>query len=49
MALAEMNGIDLDSEIEHKLDKNLGRTYERTADGVLVRTREQDPQDRKTS
>ncbi|ORT46657.1 MazG-like family protein [Frankia sp. KB5] len=40
MALAEMNGIDLDTEVEHKLDKNVGRTYERTAEGVLVRTRE---------
>ncbi len=44
MALAEMNGIDLDTEVEQKLDKNVGRTYERTADGVLVRIREQDPE-----
>ena len=49
MALAEMNGIDLDSEVEHKLDKNISRTYERTADGVLVRTREPDPQNRESS
>ncbi len=49
MALAEMNGIDLDTEVVRKLDKNVGRTYERTADGVLVRVREQDPKGQASS
>ncbi len=49
MALAEMNGIDLDTEVVRKLDKNVGRTYERTADGVLGRVREQDPKGQASS
>lgn len=37
MAIAEMNGIDLDTEIEHKVAKNATRAYERNAHGMLVR------------
>jgi NTP pyrophosphatase (non-canonical NTP hydrolase) len=34
MAIAEMNGIDLDTEIDRKIAKNAGRTYERDEHGV---------------
>jgi NTP pyrophosphatase (non-canonical NTP hydrolase) len=42
MAVAEMNAIDLDSEVERKIAKNVGRVYQRNADGVLIRTAEAD-------
>ncbi|HKS47095.1 MAG TPA: MazG-like family protein [Amycolatopsis sp.] len=37
MAIAEMNGIDLDTEIDRKIAKNARRTYERDEHGVLHR------------
>lgn len=37
MAIAEMNGIDLDAEVTSKLAKNVARSYERNHDGVLIR------------
>lgn len=37
MALAEMNGLDLDNEIENKIAKNSGRVYARNEHGVPVR------------
>ncbi|WP_328299240.1 hypothetical protein OG389_16480 [Streptomyces sp. NBC_00435] len=40
-ALAEMNGIDLQEEVERKLTKNRARTYERDSRGVPIRI--QDP------
>lgn len=36
-ALAEMNGIDLQGEVQRKLDKNTKRVYERDAHGLPVR------------
>ncbi|MFI2031640.1 MazG-like family protein [Streptomyces buecherae] len=39
-ALAEMNGVDLDTEVAHKIEKNTRRTYERNEHGALVRTSE---------
>ncbi|MBM9507797.1 MazG nucleotide pyrophosphohydrolase domain-containing protein [Actinacidiphila acididurans] len=40
-ALAEMNGLDLGEEVARKIAKNERRTYERNADGVLIRTSEE--------
>jgi NTP pyrophosphatase (non-canonical NTP hydrolase) len=40
MAIAEMNGIDLESEIDRKIEKNAGRTYERDEHGVAHRVQE---------
>ncbi|MCX5124582.1 MazG-like family protein [Streptomyces sp. NBC_00347] len=40
-ALAEMNGIDLQEEVERKLTKNRARVYERDTRGVPIRI--QDP------
>lgn len=40
LAIAEMNGIDLDDEIGRKLEKNAARVYERNSDGVLARVGE---------
>ncbi|WP_129839484.1 MazG-like family protein [Streptomyces sp. RFCAC02] len=37
-ALAEMNGLDLDSEVTRKIEKNTRRTYERNEHGALIRT-----------
>ncbi|MEV3853108.1 MazG-like family protein [Streptomyces sp. NPDC050095] len=37
VALAEMNGIDLDQEVAHKIEKNTRRVYEADAHGVPVR------------
>jgi NTP pyrophosphatase (non-canonical NTP hydrolase) len=37
IALAEMNGIDLDQEIDSKIHKNVGRTYVRDEHGTLQR------------
>jgi len=37
MAIAEMNGIDLDAEIANKIAKNAARSYERNVHGVPVR------------
>ncbi|WP_226961786.1 MULTISPECIES: MazG-like family protein [Streptomyces] len=37
-ALAEMNGIDLASEVTRKIEKNRRRTYARDENGVLTRT-----------
>ncbi|MGQ0777160.1 MAG: MazG-like family protein [Pseudonocardiales bacterium] len=39
-ALAQMNGIDLDSEIEQKIAKNARRQYLPDSQGVLVRVSE---------
>lgn len=36
-ALAQMNGVDLDSEIEQKITKNARRQYTPDSHGVLVR------------
>ncbi len=40
MSLAEMNGIDLDTEIERKITKNEARVYERDAHGIPTRVTE---------
>ncbi|QMU70583.1 MazG-like family protein [Streptacidiphilus sp. P02-A3a] len=37
-ALAEMNGVDLASEVARKIEKNARRTYARDSRGVPVRT-----------
>jgi NTP pyrophosphatase (non-canonical NTP hydrolase) len=37
VAVAEMNGIDLDTEIDRKIAKNKQRIYERDDHGVQVR------------
>jgi len=36
-ALAEMNGVDLQTEVQRKLDKNTKRVYERDENGVSIR------------
>lgn len=38
VALAEMNGVDLDAEVARKITKNVDRTYERDAKGTLITT-----------
>lgn len=40
MSIAEMNGIDLDTEIDRKIAKNAGRVYERDENGVAHRVHE---------
>ncbi|WP_194891327.1 MazG-like family protein [Catenulispora pinisilvae] len=40
MALAEMNGIDLDEEIDSKIHKNVRRTYVRDEHGTAHRVTE---------
>ncbi|MEU1071387.1 MULTISPECIES: MazG-like family protein [unclassified Streptomyces] len=40
VALAEMNGVDLDEEVARKLEKNRRRAYARDEHGVLVRVTE---------
>ncbi len=40
MAVARMNGIDLDGEIEHKITKNAARVYRRDSHGIPVRIAE---------
>ncbi|CAL9637196.1 MULTISPECIES: MazG-like family protein [Streptomyces] len=37
-AVAEMNGLDLESEIARKIEKNERRTYERNEHGAQIRT-----------
>lgn len=37
-ALAEMNGVDLGSEVARKIEKNTRRTYERNEHGAQIRT-----------
>lgn len=37
-AVAQMNGVDLDSAVARKIEKNAGRTYERNEHGTLIRT-----------
>lgn len=37
-ALAEMNGVDLDSEVARKIEKNTRRTYARNEHGAQIRT-----------
>ncbi|MGW4202232.1 MazG nucleotide pyrophosphohydrolase domain-containing protein [Streptomyces sp. NPDC004726] len=37
-AVAQMNGVDLGSEVARKIEKNACRTYERTDHGALIRT-----------
>ena len=37
MSLAEMTGVDLQAEVEHKLAKNEQRVYRRDEGGVLLR------------
>ncbi|MGB6165592.1 MAG: hypothetical protein WBF75_24055 [Pseudonocardiaceae bacterium] len=39
-ALAEMNNVDLDSEIERKIVKNAARQYSRDSNGVPFRVSE---------
>lgn len=39
-AVAHMNGIDLDAEVQKKLAKNIGRTYEKNAHGTMIRREE---------
>lgn len=41
-AIAEMNGIDLDAEIERKIAKNAERVYQRDAHGTLHRIADQE-------
>jgi NTP pyrophosphatase (non-canonical NTP hydrolase) len=36
-SLAEMTGLDLDAEVQHKIAKNASRTYQRDAYGVLTK------------
>jgi NTP pyrophosphatase (non-canonical NTP hydrolase) len=43
MALAEMTGLDLDSEVERKITKNRARVYTRDPHGVPIRVREAAP------
>jgi NTP pyrophosphatase (non-canonical NTP hydrolase) len=38
VALAEMNGVDLDSEVARKIEKNTRRTYARNEHGTHIRT-----------
>jgi len=40
LSLAAMLGVDLEAEMERKIEKNAGRRYERQQDGVLVRVAE---------
>lgn len=40
VSLAEMNGVDLQTEVERKLAKNAGRTYAIGAGGLPVRVAE---------
>ena len=40
MSLAEMNGIDLDAEVERKIAKNTTRVYQRDAHGIPARVAE---------
>lgn len=40
MSIAEMNGIDLDTAIEHKITKNAARTYQRDTRGIPIRIAE---------
>jgi NTP pyrophosphatase (non-canonical NTP hydrolase) len=40
MALAEMNRLDLNTEVENKIAKNSARVYHRNSDGVLNRIAE---------
>ncbi|MEU1820273.1 MazG-like family protein [Streptomyces roseifaciens] len=38
MAIAQMNGIDLDDEVDKKIRKNVDRVYQRNENGTLIRT-----------
>lgn len=40
VAVAQMNQIDLDAEVQKKLAKNIGRTYERNGHGAMIRKEE---------
>ena len=40
MAIAQMNGIDLDTEVTRKLAKNATRSYKRNTEGALIRVSE---------
>ncbi|MGH3754262.1 MAG: hypothetical protein ACRDRP_16515 [Pseudonocardiaceae bacterium] len=42
-ALAEMNGVNLDGEIEQKIAKNARRQYNPDSNGVLFRVSEGSP------
>ncbi|KWT63880.1 hypothetical protein ADL21_00560 [Streptomyces albus subsp. albus] len=42
-ALAQMNGRDLYTELQHKVTKNRGRVYTRNEHGVPIRVREHTP------
>jgi NTP pyrophosphatase (non-canonical NTP hydrolase) len=46
MCLAEMNGLDLDAEVERKLAKNAERVYRRDGRGVLTRVAEPGSEER---
>ncbi len=43
MSLAEMVGVDLQAEVDRKLQINAARVYGRTEAGVLVRVAEEQP------
>ncbi|WP_059008019.1 MazG nucleotide pyrophosphohydrolase domain-containing protein [Streptomyces specialis] len=40
VAIAEMQGIDLDSEVASKIEKNTRRSYQPGENGTLIRTSE---------
>ena len=47
MSSAEMTGIDLATEVEHKITKNVARVYQRDANGIPTRIADgSDPQDK---
>jgi NTP pyrophosphatase (non-canonical NTP hydrolase) len=43
MALAEMNGLDLDDEVERKIEKNRARSYASDPHGIPIRIEEATP------
>jgi NTP pyrophosphatase (non-canonical NTP hydrolase) len=45
LGLAEMIGIDLQDEVEAKIEKNAARAYRRLPNGVLVKARPTGPAD----
>ena len=45
LGLAEMIGIDLQDEVEAKIEKNVARAYQRLPNGALVKARRTGPAD----
>ena len=45
LGLAEIIGIDLQDEVEAKIEKNAARAYQRLPNGVLVKARRTGPMD----